>query len=80
MVSNSWVEEVAQRPENPSVCLQEKIRAAIVAIDSELGTVKNEEYRQKLVTTGYALRNLSLHIEHLQAHKAAAPETISPVC
>ncbi len=80
MVRNSQVEEIAQRQECSSLCLQEKIRAAIVAIDNELGTVKDEEYRQKLVITGYALRNLSLHIEHQQAQKAAAPETSSPVC
>ncbi len=80
MGRNSWTEVITPEAEKAPVCLQEKIRAAIVAIDNELGTVKNEEYRQVLVTTGYALRNLSQHIQHQQLLKAAASETISPVC
>ncbi len=43
--------------------LQQKVREAILAIDNELCFVKNMEYRQILVKTGYALRDLSLQIQ-----------------
>ncbi len=46
-----------------SIRLQEKVRQAILAIDNELCSVKNMEYRQILVKTGYALRDLSLQIQ-----------------
>ncbi len=65
MVRDSWTKEEVAKSER--IDLQDRISEAIIAIDTELITVKNTEYRKVLVNTGYALRDLILNIQRLES-------------
>lgn len=76
-----WTEEsVIKEEEIAFSCLHNRVREAILAIDTELSTARDVEYRQALVKTGYALRNLSLHIQRQESLKNSPHKTSPTVC
>ncbi len=80
MDKNSWIEEaVAKSEERGLRYLQDRVHEAIMAIDRELSIIKHAEFRQILVNTGYALRDLSLSIQCQESFNASASRTSSPV-
>jgi hypothetical protein len=59
--------------------LQDTVCNTILAIDKELSTAKDPEYRKVLVKAAYILRDLSLRMQLQKSPEAPAGKVGSPV-
>ena len=66
----------SKMPQCPS---RDKVHEAILAIDDELNTEKNEERRKVLVDTSYRLRDLELRSRLKKSPDPICTKTSSPI-